>query len=254
MDQRFYPALESPSVLPRLAAALLLATSLRACATYEYEHEFWLRVDGSGSVRVTGRLPLWPAFKGLGRADDPEGTAAREAARAAFEASGLHVRRVKVTHRGGRPYLFVAADFADVNRIGGTPAFPDLRISLTRTGERLVLAGNWGRPAAASQPPAPDADGLIAVRFHLPSKIYEHRNAALGVERGNILTWRQDVTAALEGRPLEFGAVVDPRSILWSTVGLFAAAIVGALAILAAAIALVARTGRRRVPRGTGEG
>ena len=243
MDQRFYPALESPSVLPRLAAALLLATSLRGCATYEYEHEIWLRVDGSGSVRVTGRLPLWRAFKGLGRADDPEGTAAREAARAAFEASGLHVRRVTVTHRGGRPYLLVAADFADVNRIGGTPALPDLRISLARAGDRLVLSGNWLRPAAASRLPAPD-DGLMAVRFHLPSRIYEHRNAALGVERGNILTWRQDVAAALEGRPLDFGAVLDSRSILWSTVGLFAAAIVGALAILAAAIALVARRGR----------
>jgi hypothetical protein len=253
MDQRFYPALESPSVLPRLAAALLLATSLGACVTYEYEHEIWLRVDGSGSLRVTGRLPLWRAFKGLGRADDPDGTAAREAVRAAFEASGLHVRRVTLIHRGGRPYLFVAADFADVNRIGGTTALPDLRISLTRDGDRLVLSGGWLRPAAAARLPAP-ADGLMAVRFHLPSKIYEHRNAALGVERGNILTWRQDVAAALGGQPLDFGAVLDSRSILWSTVGLFAAAIVGALAILAAAIVLIVRKGRRTAPRGTAEG
>jgi hypothetical protein len=246
MDQRFYPALESRSVLSRLAAVFLLATSLRACTTYEYEHEIWLRVDGSGSMRVTGRMPLWRAFKGLGGGDDPGGTAAREAARAAFEASGLRVRRMTVTHRGGRPYLFVAADFADVNRIGGTPAFPDLRISLSRSGERLVLTGSWARPPAGSQPAGVDADGLMAVRFHLPSKIYEHRNAALGVERGNIVTWRQDVTAALEGRPLDFGAVLDSRSILWSTVGLFAAAIVGALVILAAALALTLKKGRRK--------
>src|SRR5512143_3809388 len=108
MDQRFYPALESPSVLPRLAAALLLASSLRACTTYEYEHEFWLRVDGSGSVRVTGRLDLWPAFKGLSFAQDPDAASAREAGRALFEAAGLRVRRVTVTRRGGRPYLSVS--------------------------------------------------------------------------------------------------------------------------------------------------
>ena len=35
-------------MLPRLAAVLLLAAGLRGCLTYEYEHEFWLRVDGSG--------------------------------------------------------------------------------------------------------------------------------------------------------------------------------------------------------------
>jgi hypothetical protein len=254
MDPRFYPALESPSVLPRLAAALLLATSLRACTTYEYEHEFWLRVDGSGSVRVTGRLDLWPVFKGLSLAEDPGGATAREAARSAFEASGLRVRRVTVTRRGGRPYLFVAADFADVNKIGGTPAFPDLRLSLTRTGDRLVLEGHWERPSQAPRPSAPEADGLMAVRFHLPSKVYEHKNAAWGVERGNILSWRQDVAAAFGGRSLDFGAVLDSRSILWSTVGLFAAAIVGAVAVLTAAIALVARMGRRGAARGTGEG
>ena len=58
----------------------MLAASFRGCLAYEYEHEFWLRIDGSGTVYVTGRPALWAAFKGLGRADDPEGTATREAA------------------------------------------------------------------------------------------------------------------------------------------------------------------------------
>ena len=58
----------------RLAACVVLAAGLRACTVYEYEHEFWLRVDGSGSVSVTGRPELWVAFKGLGGADDAEAT------------------------------------------------------------------------------------------------------------------------------------------------------------------------------------
>ena len=69
-------------------SCLLAAAGLRGCVAYEYEHEFWLRVDGSGSVYVTGRPELWAAFKGLGRRRGPEGTATREAARAALRALG----------------------------------------------------------------------------------------------------------------------------------------------------------------------
>jgi hypothetical protein len=226
----------------RIATALLLAASIRGCVTYEYEHELWLRVDGSGSVRVTGRPELWTVFKGLGPRE--ESTFA-ESACAVFQASGLRVRRSAVTRRKGRNYLLVEADFDDVNRIGGTPAFPDLRISLTRRGDRLLLDGHWTRPPRAPEGDAVETDGTMAVRFHLPSRIYDHENAAAGVERGNIVAWRQDVAAALEGASIDFGAALDPRSILWSTVGLFAAAIVGALAILGASLALVVRRGRR---------
>src|SRR6185295_10511415 len=98
-------------MLSRLAAVLLLAAPLHGCLAYEYEHEFWLRTDGSGSVYVTGRPALWVAFKGRGRPEDPEGTATREAARSFFEKAGLRVNRVTVTTRGGQRYLFVSADF-----------------------------------------------------------------------------------------------------------------------------------------------
>jgi hypothetical protein len=232
--------------VPRpIAAALLLAFSLRGCVAYEYEHEFWLKVDGSGSVNVTGRPDLWTAFKGLSRADEAGGDGMRQAARALFERSGLRVRRVTLTSRGGQRYLFVAADFSDVNRIGGTVAFPDLQLTLRPEGNRLVLDGSWSPPPRPSGPVS-SADGLMAVRFHLPSRIYDHKNAPLGVERGNILGWRQGVGQALGGHALAFGATLDSHSILGSTVALFAAAIVAALALLAVAFALVVRRGRRR--------
>ena len=86
----------------------------------------------------------------------------------------------------------------------------------------------------------------MAVRFHLPSRIYQHKNAPLGVERGNIVGWREDVAEGLDGHPLEIGATMDSRSILGSTVALFATAILAALALLAAAIALVLRRGKTR--------
>jgi hypothetical protein len=229
-------------MLGRLAAVLLLAAGIPGCVVYEYEHEFWLEVDGSGTVFVTGTPALWTAFKGLAR-PGAQADALRPAARELFERSGLRVRRVTVTRRGGRPYLFVAADFDDVNRLGGTPAFPDLQIRLAPAGERLRLDGTW-RPSRAS--PSASADGLMAVRFHLPSKVYWHDNAFEGVERGNIVAWRQDLSRGLAGQPLAFGAEIGQRSILLSTVSLFAAAIAAGLGILALAVFWIRRTGRRR--------
>ncbi len=104
-------------MIPRLALVVLLAaTGLRGCISYEYEHEIWLRVDGSGSINVTGRPALWTAFKNLPL--DPKNPAAmKQAVRELFTRSGLEVRRVTLTHRRGHAYLFVAADFKEVNRI-----------------------------------------------------------------------------------------------------------------------------------------
>jgi hypothetical protein len=225
----------------RLALTLFAALALRGCVAYEYEHEFWIRVDGSGTVNVTGRPELWTAFKGLAI---PAGEdAARAAARQVFESSGLRVRRVTITSRGGREYLFVSADFDDVNRLAGTPAFPDLRLALRPDGDRLRLDGTWNLPKATRA--GPEDDGAMAVRFHLPSKVYEHRNAMEGIERGNIVGWKQDVRAALAGERLEVGALIDRRSILVSTIGLFAAAIAVALAMLGGLIFWVRRRGAR---------
>jgi hypothetical protein len=235
-------------MLARAVALALLATGTRACLTYEYEHEIWLRVDGSGTVNVTGRPALWTAFKGLG-GPGPDAVATPDGARALFERSGLRVRRVTLTHRGGHPYLFVSADFRDVNALAGTPAFPDLVLGLRAEGGRLQLDGRWARPPAARDAGGHDREGLMAVRLHLPSKVYAHRNAADGVERGNIVSWRQDVAQALDGRPLDVGAEMDERSILLSTVFLFATAIAVALAILGAVFYALLRRGRRELAR-----
>ena len=231
--------------MSRLAVALLLALSLRGCVAYEFEHEFWIRVDGSGSVTVTARPELWAAMKGVRVSSSSDEDTVRQTVRAVFESSGLRVRRVTLTHRAGRPYVFVSADFTDVNRLAGTPAFPDLVLSLRPDGENLRLDGRWSRPPGLPDVPFAARDGLMAVRFHLPSKVYSHHNAFAGVERGNIVGWRETVAEGLAGRPLELGALLDRRSILMSTVGLFAIAIAAALSMMAAVLGWVVRKGRK---------
>jgi hypothetical protein len=233
---------------PRLAAALVLVSALRGCLTYEYEHEVWLRVDGSGTVNVTGRPALWTAFKNL-PLDEGDPDSMKKAARELFERSGLQVKRITVTTRRGHPYLFVSAEFNDVNRISYSPAFPDLRVGLRREGGRLRLDGSWQRPMEALPGGERDREGLMAVRFHLPSKVYGHRRAADGVERGNILGWRQETAEALDGGRLEFGADMDERSILSSTVMLFAGAVVLAVVLLALALWAVVLQGRKDLGR-----
>lgn len=236
-------------MLGRLALVALLAAGIEGCVVYEFEHEFWINVDGSGTVNVTARPELWTAIKGLGSPRRPDETATPESVRELFELSGLEVVRVTLTRRGGRPYLFVSARFDDVNALNGTPAFPDLRIGLRRENGRLVLEGTWARPTEVPDVPGLETDGLLAVRFHLPAKVYAHKNAYDGVERGNIVSWRESVAGALTGGRLDFGATMGETSILLSTVLLFAASIVIGVAILLGALWLVRRHGLRQLAR-----
>src|SRR3954466_15688652 len=107
----------------RWAIVVLLGFLSTGCLRYEYEHEFWLNVNGSGVVHVTAQPWLWNAFKGVGSASDPESTVTTDIVQDLFTRAGLRVRRVTLTHREGRAYIFIAAEFDDISRLGGTRAF-----------------------------------------------------------------------------------------------------------------------------------
>jgi hypothetical protein len=225
---------------------VILSASVEACVVYEYEHEFWLNTDGSGTVSVIGRPDLWAAFKKLEPSKAEACNVDKATVQRLFERSGLKVRRVKRAYRAGQAYLSVAADFADVNRLGGGPAFPDLDLALREEGDRLLFSGTWRLPNGADVERIKAKDGLMAVRFHLPSKVYEHKNAFAGVQRGNIVGWRQALSAAIAGHPLEIGVVMDRRSILSTTIYVFIGAVIAATALLSLVLFVVFREGRRR--------
>jgi hypothetical protein len=62
---------------------------------------------------------------------------------------------------------------------------------------------------------------------HLPSRIPSH-NAPGGILRGNILEWEQPLADRLKGMPIELEAQMEPESILYTTILLFATTIVAA--------------------------
>jgi hypothetical protein len=236
--------------LIRLLSILVLAAALRGCVTYEFEHEFWLNTDGSGSFVVTAPPWVWNAAKNVGEARDPGATVNERTVLALFQDAAIRNPRVREVTRGGRPYITVAADFSDLNALSRTKAFPDLQIALRREGERLLLSGAWRRPEAAGAAQG-DVAGLMAVRFHLPSEIFEHRNAYAGVERGNILSWRRELREGMAGAPIEFGAAMGARSVLSATLGLFGLAILTGLGMIASVLFYFTRRGRaggREVP------
>ena len=229
----------------------LLAVSLRGCVTYEFEHEFWLKTDGSGSFVVTAPPWVWNAVKNVGQATNLDATVNEETVGALFQNPAFLRPRVKRVTRAGRPYITVAADFLDVNALIGTKAFPDLALALRPEGGRLRLFGVWRRPALSGTAQGDD-NGLMAVRFHLPSEIFSHRNASMGIERGNILSWRQDLSAGIAGSPIDLGAVVGTRSVLSATLGIFGMAVLSGVSLMAVVLYLFARRGRRRRrPSGT---
>ena len=229
----------------RFLSILVLVASLRGCVTYEFEHEFWINPDGSGSFVVTAPPWVWNAMKNVGDARNVDATVTVEAVGALFSEPTFIKPRVKQVTRSGRTYITVSADFTDINRLVGTKAFPDLAIAIRPDGDHLRLLGVWRRPQTAGTAQGDDA-GLMAVRFHLRSEIFEHRNASDGVERGNILSWRQDLRGGLAGAPIDFGATLGTRSVLSATLGLFALAILSGVGLIACVLYVFARRGRKR--------
>jgi hypothetical protein len=231
--------------LIRFLSILVLAASLRGCVTYEFEHEFWLATNGSGSFVVTAPPWVWNAVKNVGEAKNVDGTVNEQSVSALFQNPAILNLRVRKVTRSGRPYITVAADFTDVNALVGTRAFPDLVVSLRPEGGRLRLFGVWRRPPSSGTAQG-DENGLMAVRFHLPSEIFDHRNATSGVERGNILSWSQDLRGGIAGAPIDFGATLGTRSVLSATLALFGFAIITGLSLMAAVLYFFTRRGKKR--------
>jgi preprotein translocase subunit Sec61beta len=237
--------------LAGVAAALAALLGVSACGGglvkyYEYDEDIYLSIDGSATIYVNASVPALVNLRGLDL--DVRSTAILDRAkiRRLFTTGATRVTRVSRWRRFGRQFVQVRMAVDDVRKLGSTAPFSWATYELDRRDGLVVYRQRLG---AAAGTPVGDVgwkgSELVAVRVHLPSRIQYHNAGAGNLKRGNILVWEQALTDRQAGTPLEIEARIEQRSILYSTLMLFAASGLLALLAMAAIIWWVVRKGRR---------
>jgi hypothetical protein len=239
----------------------MFALLCTACANpfgreYEYEEQMYLNVDGSADVIVDSSLPALVALRGLAIDPSPRARVDTLALRRLYESLGCTVRGVgQPWFRHGRRFVQVRLATADVRTLQRCGPLGWSSYAFTRSNGAIDFKQNVG-PAAGGSPGEVNWTGaeLIAFRLHLPSKIRFQNvrrladNSTGDTERGNILTWEQRLTDRRAGVPVDIHVIMDPESILYRTLWLFAGSFVAAVIFLVALIAWTVRTGKNRTP------
>ena len=242
----------------RALAALLIVLAAASCGTrggffrqYEYEEEMYLSLDGPATVYVNTSIQALNVLRGT--AFDPRPTARvdREAIRRYFTSPSTRVTRVSTSRRNRRQFVHVRLETDDVRQLATAAPFAWSTYRLDRRGDGVVYKQAVLAPARSSDPAAPstwEGDELTAFRIHLPSVVEFHNAGANNLRRGNIVVWEQPLAERLRGVPLDLEVRMQPQSILYSTLILFAA-MFGAVAVLfGGVIWWLIRKGRSAAP------
>ncbi|HJS74614.1 MAG TPA: hypothetical protein VJ921_10020 [Vicinamibacteria bacterium] len=214
---------------------MLALIAASGCATYEYEEEVFLEVDGSGDIRMSGSAA---AIEALHDVD-------AERAASLFAADGVEVLSVRETERDRRKFVHVDARFDAWEDLCRAPAFRGRSCRLVSGEKGLELELSLPSPREAAPEPL-DPQALLALRYHFPSTIRYH-NSPGGIERGNILAWKRTLREHFAGRPLDVEVRFDRRTILEATVAIVGLAMALVAASLGTALVLMVRKGRRQL-------
>lgn len=245
-----------PDVRARACAALLLGAALitAACSgggliqQYEYDEDVYLSLDGSATIYVNASLPALTALRGFDLDLRPAARFDRERVNRAFSSPVTRVVRISNSRRHGRRYAHVRLEVDDVRKLPSTAAFSWLAVAFQRQGDLYQYRASVG-PSANRKVGDVGWTGseMTAFRLHLPSKITYHNAGAGNLRRGNILVWEQPFAARLKGEPLMMEARMQPTSILYHTLWLFAGSVLGAFILLAAIIWWVVKRAKGRM-------
>jgi hypothetical protein len=243
--------------LPRQAFALaVLALLLSSCARpfgrqYEYEEEVYIGLDGSATMIVNTSMAALAALHGLDVVVDPDVAVDRERIRALYSSPVTTVTRIsRPWRRDGRRFVQIRLDVADVRRLSQAPPFAWAHYSFTQKDDVLTFVQDLGPSAAKNVGDVGwDGEEIVAVRLHIPSRVSYHNAPNHLVERGNIVSWEQPLTARLAGEPLRVEARFGVQRILVLTVALFFAAMAAAAVTVGGLIWWVVRKGHQRAAR-----
>lgn len=250
----------------RAAAATAVILGLAACGNplgrqYEYEEQVYLNVSGSATVIVDSSIPALVALRGLSLDPSPTARTDRDEIRHILEAGGCTVARVgQPWRRSGRRFVQVRIDTADIRTLGSCRLLAWSTYSFQRAADGNLYYEQQVGAAAGGNPGSPGWTGneLVGFKVHVPSRIVFHNVRRLedgqagSIERGNILTWEQRLTDRLASKPIDMQIHMEPQSILYRTLWLFAGAFAAAVAALAIIVWLTVRRGRREARHGAG--
>jgi hypothetical protein len=243
----------------RLLGALLLAACLATAACgrggflrqYEYDEDVYLSLDGSATVYVNGSLAALAALRGFDLDLSPGARFDRDRIGALYTSPGVRVVRVTSSRRHGRRFAHVRLEVDDVRKMSAAPPFSWSSVRLERMGPLYRYRQDLG---ASVNRKVGDVgwtgNEIVAFRLHLPSKIAYHNAGKDNLLRGNILLWEQSLSARLAGDPLEIEARMEPTSILYRTLFLFAGSMLAAFLVLAAIVWWVVKKGKGRLTPG----
>jgi hypothetical protein len=240
--------------------AIVLSTVAGACGgsifgkVYEYDEDLYLSLDGSADLIVNASLPALAALRGLDVSIDPATRIDRSRIRALYESPLTRVSRVSSWRRRGRRFVQVRLRIDDVRKLSQVAPFAWSTYELAEKDGVYVYRQTVG--PAAHRPGTLQNVGwtggeLVAFRLHLPSRIEWHNardletNETSDIARGNILSWEQQLTDRLDGRPISIEVRLDRQTILYRTLWLFAGAFAAAVALIAFVIWLTIRKGAR---------
>lgn len=216
---------------------------------YEYEEDVYLRLDGSATVYVNAAVPALVALRDAPLPLDPAARLDRNDVRAFYQGPGVRVASVSLSRREGRRYVHLRVEAGDIRTLGAVAPFAWSAYSLTERAGVLVFSQQMTTAAGRDAGNAGwQGDELVAVRLHLPSRVPFHNAPSRTVERGNIITWEQPLTARARGEPLAIEVHLERESILFQTLALFASMAALALAVLGLFVWWVRRSGRARPP------
>jgi hypothetical protein len=230
-----------------VAAALAGASCSNVISRkYEYEEDVYLRLDGSATIYVNAAVPALVALRDAPLPVDPAARLDRNDVRAFYQGAAARVASVSTSRRENRRYVHLRLETDDIRQLSSQAPFAWSTYGLAEKDGALVFTQRLGASAGKDVGTVGwTGDERVAVRLHLPSRIPFHNAPSKTIERGNIITWEQPLTARLKGEPLTIEVHMERASILFQTLALFGAMAALALATLALAIWWVWRKGKR---------
>jgi len=242
--------LPAPFRTLRSLAVVVCLTAASACGSgllgteYEYEEELRLYVDGAARIDVHSSVAALVALRGVALEVDPEAEIGRESVRALFEGPGVEVTSLRLSRRDGRRFVHVRLAVEDIRLLSRLAPFSWSTYQFGRRNDLLEFKQVVGSSAAKKVGDVGwDGNEVVAFRLHAPSVVAFHNAPSKRIERGNILEWEQPLTDRLTGVPITVQVNMEPDSILYSTLLLFASMVLLAAVTFGLVIWRVARHG-----------